>query len=224
MTNHPLTGPIEAMLLMADEPIAAVTLAEALGAPVVEVTECLAELATFYDETGRGFELRHVGGGWRYYTRVEHAPLISAWLVEGQHSRLSQAALETLSVVAYLQPISRSRVAAIRGVNVDGVMRTLIARGLITEAGADENSNAMQFVTTALFLEKMGMHSLDELPALAPHLPEAQALEAELADMAAERAAAEAANAHRDDQTSQDPSETSSEQNTTAETAEMEHP
>lgn len=193
--RHPLTGPVEAMLLMADEPVAAVTLAEALGVPVDEITACLAHLAEFYDDTQRGFELRHVGGGWRYFTRVEHAELISAWLLEGQHARLSQAALETLAVVAYMQPISRSRVSAIRGVSVDGVIRTLVARGLITEQGTDEGSGAMLFVTTDLFLEKMGFTSLSELPELAPHLPEAQALEAELAQLAAERNAAEQARA-----------------------------
>lgn len=193
-----ITGPIEALLLMAEEPVAAVTLAEAVGVPVDVVTAALTEIADFYDETHRGFELRHVAGGWRLYTRSDYAELISAWLVEGQQSKLSQAALETLSVVAYFQPISRSRVAAVRGVNVDGVMRTLQARGLITERGSDEASGAMLFVTTPLFLEKMGLDSLDDLPELAPHLPEAAALEAELSQLAAEREAARiAAEAHQ---------------------------
>lgn len=185
--HHPLGGAVEALLIMADGPVPAVTLAEALGVPVDDVTAALVDLARFYDETGRGFELRHVGGGWRYYTRPAHAPMISAWVLEGQSGRLSQAALETLAVVAYLQPISRSRVSAVRGVNVDGVMRTLTARGLIEESGHDEASGAMLFVTTSLFLEKLGLTSVDELPALAPHLPEARALEEELAQMAAER-------------------------------------
>ncbi|MGL4831069.1 MAG: SMC-Scp complex subunit ScpB [Propionibacteriaceae bacterium] len=224
---HPLTGPVEAMLLMADEPLAAVTLAEALGVPVVEITACLASLATFYDESGRGFELRHVGGGWRYYTRAEHAPLISAWLMEGQHSRLSQAALETLAVIAYLQPISRARISAVRGVNVDGVVRTLTARGLITEHGSDETSGAMLFVTTDLFLEKMGMQDLAELPALAPHLPEAQALEAELAELAVERSAAEAAQEQQPERADNQPATVPTPvvtDNATAEMAEMESP
>lgn len=186
-TPAELSGPIEALLLMSEEPVAAVTLAQACGAPVERVTACLAELGRFYDETRRGFELRHVGGGWRLYTRAEHAPLISAWLVEGQSAKLSQAALETLAVVAYFQPISRSRVSAVRGVNVDGVIRTLLARGLIAEAGADEASGAMLFATTELFLEKLGLNSLDELPEIAPHLPEAQALEEELSELAAAR-------------------------------------
>jgi len=123
-------GAVEALLLMATEPVPASDLAEAVDAPVAEVEECLAELTEFYDETGRGFELRRVGAGWRYYTREEHADVIGRWLLEGQRGTLSQAALETLAVVAYLQPISRGRVSAVRGVNVDGVIRTLATRDL----------------------------------------------------------------------------------------------
>ena len=119
-----ITAPLEALLLMATEPMPTAELAQAVRAPVALVERALAHLAEFYDETGRGFELRYVGGGWRYWTRAEHAELIGGWLIEGQHAKLSQAALETLAVVAYLQPISRSRVSAVRGVNVDGVLRT----------------------------------------------------------------------------------------------------
>lgn len=176
-----LSGALEALLLMAEEPLAAVTLAEAVGEPADRVAGVLAELRDFYDRTGRGFELRHVGGGWRYYTRAEHAGLIGRWLVDGRHATLSQAALETLAVIAYLQPISRARVSAVRGVSVDGVMRTLTARGLIAETGTDSNTGAATFATTPLFCEKMGLASLAELPALAPHLPDALDLEAELA-------------------------------------------
>ncbi|MDQ7992256.1 MAG: SMC-Scp complex subunit ScpB [Propionicimonas sp.] len=178
-----LGGPVEALLLMATEPLPAAELARAVGAPVTVVTTCLEQLAAFYDSTGRGFELRHVGNGWRYYTRPEHAELIGAWLLEGQPARLSQAALETLAVVAYLQPISRGRVAAVRGVNVDGVIRTLATRDLIEEVGRDPESGARLFATTGTFLERMGLNSLDELPALAPNLPDAAALEAELAGL-----------------------------------------
>ncbi|NNG19466.1 SMC-Scp complex subunit ScpB [Naumannella sp. ID2617S] len=178
-----LAGAVEALLLMAEEPMAAATLAEATQAPVEQVIEVLSELAVFYDRTGRGFELRHVGGGWRYYTRAEHAELINRWVLDGQQSKLSQAALETLAVVAYLQPISRTRVAAVRGVSVDGVMRTLNARGLIAEAGHDEETGAMLFRTSELFCEKLGINSLSELPALAPYLPEAAELEAELSSL-----------------------------------------
>ena len=179
-----LAAPLEALLLMAPEPMPAEELARAVDAPVPVVTEGLERLAQFYDSTGRGFELRRVGAGWRYYTRPEHADLIGAWLLDGQPGRLSQAALETLAVIAYLQPISRGRVAAVRGVNVDGVIRTLATRDLIEEAGRDPETGARLFATTNTFLERMGLTSLDELPALAPNLPDASALEAELAGLA----------------------------------------
>ena len=183
-TERDMSGALEALLLLAEEPISATELAQAVGAPVSTVEATLAELVAFYDETGRGFELREVGEGWRYYTREQHAELISTYLVEGQQARLSQAALETLAVVAYRQPISRGRISAIRGVNVDGVVRTLLARGLIVEAGHDPDSGAVTFATTGLFLERVGLRSLDELPPLAPHLPEVAELEAELSGLA----------------------------------------
>lgn len=176
-----LTAPLEALLLMATEPVATATLAEALGAPEPVVGQACQVLVDFYDRTGRGFELRHVGGGWRLWTRPEHGELIGRWVLEGQQSRLSQAALETLAVIAYLQPISRSRVSAVRGVNVDGVVRTLLSRGLVEEAPAEEHSTAVLFRTTDHFLERLGLEGLEELPPLAPHLPDAGALEAELA-------------------------------------------
>lgn len=179
-----LAGPIEAILLLATEPVPAGDLARALDVPVAPVETALRDLAGFYTETGRGFELREVGGGWRYYTRPEHAEVISAWVVDGQQSRLSQAALETLAVVAYLQPIARSRVSAIRGVNVDGVVRTLVLRDLITEVDRDPVSGAVLFGTTTGFLERLGLNSLTELPPIAPHLPDASALEAELSHLA----------------------------------------
>jgi len=184
MTAETVTGALEALLLMAAEPVTAVELAQAVQAPEAVVVDALTELAAFYDETGRGFELRQVAGGWRYYTREEHAELISAYVLEGQQARLSQAALETLAVIAYSQPISRSRVSAVRGVNVDGVMRTLVTRGLIEEAGHDRDSGAVVFATTSHFLERMGLRSLADLPPLAPHLPEVEELEAELSQLA----------------------------------------
>jgi segregation and condensation protein B len=186
-TDREISGAIEALLLLAEEPISETSLAQALDVSVAEVTACLAELVAFYDETGRGFELRELAGGWRYYTRSEHAELISAYVLEGQQARLSQAALETLAVVAYSQPISRSRISAVRGVSVDGVIRTLLARGLIEEAGHDDESAAVVFATTSHFLERMGLRSLDDLPPLAPHLPEVDELEAELGQLAAVR-------------------------------------
>jgi segregation and condensation protein B len=180
-----VAGALEALLLLAAEPVTEFELAQAVGVPESVVSETLAELVAFYEETGRGFELRQVGGGWRYYTREDYADMITRYVVEGQQSKLSQAALETLAVVAYTQPISRGRVSAVRGVNVDGVMRTLLARGLIEEAGQDEESGALLFGTTSYFLERMGLKSLDDLPPLAPQLPEVDELEAELGQLAA---------------------------------------
>lgn len=180
----PIAGAVEALLLMATEPMPAMELAEALQVPLDEVEECLHELAAFYDSTGRGFELRQVGLGWRYYTRPEHADLIGRWLLEGQRGTLSQAALETLAVVAYLQPISRGRISAIRGVNVDGVLRTLTTRDLIEEVDRDPETGARLFGTTGYFLERMGLTELSQLPPLAPHLPDASSLEAELSELA----------------------------------------
>ncbi len=179
-----VAGLLEALLLMATEPMPTAELAEAAGLPEDETEQELRQLAAFYDETQRGFELRRVGMGWRYYTRDIYADAIGHWLLEGQQGKLSQAALETLAVVAYLQPVSRGRVSAVRGVNVDGVMRTLATRDLIEEAGRDETTGARLFATTATFLEKMGLTSLDELPPVAPYLPDATVLEAELADLA----------------------------------------
>jgi segregation and condensation protein B len=183
-SSSAISGALEALLLLADEPLSELTLAEAVGAPEVVTLEALEALATFYDETGRGFELRELGGGWRYYTREEHADVVSRFVLEGQQSRLSQAALETLAVVAYSQPISRARISAIRGVNVDGVIKTLLARGLVTEVGHDPESGAVVFATTSYFCERMGLRSLDELPELAPQLPEVAELEAELGQLA----------------------------------------
>jgi segregation and condensation protein B len=176
---------IEALLMVADEPMDTVTLATAVGYPVEEVRAALGELAAEYTEQGRGFELREVGGGWRYYTREEYAAVVEGYVLEGQQARLTQAALETLAVVAYKQPVSRARVSAIRGVNVDGVMRTLLNRGLLEEAGQDQETGANLYRTTGYFLERIGISSLDELPELAPYLPEMEDLEDELAEMVA---------------------------------------
>jgi segregation and condensation protein B len=187
-----VAGALEVLLLLAAEPVTEFELAQAVGVQESVVAETLAELVAFYEETGRGFELRQVGGGWRYYTREEYADLITRYVVEGQQSKLSQAALETLAVVAYTQPISRGRVSAVRGVNVDAVMRTLLARGLIEEAGHDQESGAVLFATTNYFLERMGLMSLQDLPPLAPQLPEVEELEAELGQLA--EAAASAAH------------------------------
>jgi segregation and condensation protein B len=162
---------LEAVLMVADQPLDDPTLATAVGYPVPEVVEALLGLAAEYDESGRGFELRNVAGGWRYYTREDFAPVVERFVLDGQQARLTQAALETLAVVAYKQPVSRSRVSAIRGVNVDGVMRTLLTRGLVEEAGTDHETGAHLYRTSNYFLERIGVTSLDDLPELAPFLP-----------------------------------------------------
>ena len=172
---------IEAILMVTDEPLPVLTLARTVGRPTADVSAALSELADEYTEQGRGFDLREVGGGWRYYTRAEAAQYVERFVLDGQQARLTQAALETLAVVAYKQPVSRARVSAIRGVNVDGVMRTLVSRGLVEEAGADTESQATLYRTTSYFLERMGMQSLDDLPELAPYLPEMDDMEEELA-------------------------------------------
>jgi segregation and condensation protein B len=177
--THDLAPALEAVLMIADEPLDHLSLAQAVAAPPGEVLDLLRHLAAEYTDQRRGFDLREVGGGWRFYSREEFAPVVEQFVVEGQQARLTQAALETLAVVAYRQPISRGRVSAIRGVNVDGVMRTLLARGLVEEAGADAETGAHLYTTSSYFLERMGLASIDELPEIAPFLPEMADLEDE---------------------------------------------
>jgi segregation and condensation protein B len=168
----PLSAALEAVLLVTDEPVPAVTLAQVVERPTGEVEEVLHALAREYTQAGRGFELRQVAGGWRLYTRADCAPYVERFVLDGQQARLTQAALETLSVIAYRQPVTRQRVSAVRGVNVDGVVRTLVARGLVVEAGPDEETGATRYRTTNYLLERLGLQTLDELPSLAPLLPE----------------------------------------------------
>ncbi|GAB1330461.1 SMC-Scp complex subunit ScpB [Streptomyces sennicomposti] len=170
---------LEAVLMVVDEPATEEQLAKTLQRPRRQIAEALRELADEYTAQGRGFELRTVAGGWRYYTRPEYAAAVETFVLDGQQARLTQAALETLAVVAYRQPVSRSRVSAVRGVNCDGVMRTLLQRGLVQEAGTEPETGAILYTTTNYFLERMGLRGLDELPELAPFLPEAEAIEAE---------------------------------------------
>ncbi|WP_432519445.1 SMC-Scp complex subunit ScpB [Kineococcus sp. SYSU DK006] len=168
---------VEAVLMVADEPVGVQALARAVGEQPDEVDLLLRELAGEYSETGRGFELREVGEGWRMYSRAEHADVVEAFLLDGQTAKLTQAALETLAVVAYRQPVSRARVSAVRGVGVDGVMRTLLTRGLVREAGVEATSGATLYATTPEFLQRMGLRSLDDLPPLAPFLPDEVSLD-----------------------------------------------
>ncbi len=176
---------LEAILMVADQPLDKVQLATTVGHPTDAVETALVELAAEYTAQARGFELRNVAGGWRYYTREEYAAVVEGFILEGQQARLTHAALETLAVVAYKQPVSRARVSAIRGVNVDGVMRTLLNRGLVEEAGQDTETGANLYRTSTYFLERIGITSLDDLPELAPYLPDMDDLEDELTQMAA---------------------------------------
>lgn len=173
-------GPaLEAVLMVVDEPASERHLARILKRPERQVAAALRALADEYTLQGRGFELRPVAGGWRFYSRPGYAAAVEGFALDGRQARLTQAALETLAVVAYRQPVSRSRVSVVRGVNCDGVMRTLLQRGLVEEAGTEPGTGAILYTTTNHFLERMGLRGLDELPELAPFLPEAEAIEAE---------------------------------------------
>jgi segregation and condensation protein B len=167
----PLPTLIEAIMMVAEKPVAVAELAEGLEAPAADVETALRELARDYAEAGRGFRLRETGGGWRVYTAERCAPWVERFVLAGQSPKLSRAALETLAVVAYQQPVSRGRIAAVRGVAADGVIRTLTTRRLVEEAGTDPETGAILYQTTDYFLERMGLRDLGELPPLAPLLP-----------------------------------------------------
>ncbi len=162
---------LEAMLLVVDAPAPVEQLAAALDDTTERVDEVLREMRAELSARGNGIDLRFVGDGWRFYTRSEYAPYVERVLLDGARTKLTRAALETLAVVAYRQPVTRTRVSAVRGVNVDGVMRTLLARGLLAEAGVDPETNGTMYCTTELFLERIGLASLSDLPPLAPLLP-----------------------------------------------------
>ena len=190
---------IEAVLMVIDQPATATELAAGLNLTVDAVEQLLAELQREYNgytvnapdtdvasavinaaghkSSPRGFELRNIAGGWRIYSRAEFADVVGGFVLEGQTARLTQAALETLAVIAYRQPVSRARVSAIRGVNVDSVVRTLMQRGLIEDSGTDPESGAILYRTTSYFLERMGIGSVAELPQLSPHLPGLEGIE-----------------------------------------------
>jgi segregation and condensation protein B len=166
-----LRAALEALLMVAEEPMSTSTLATLTRTPEEVVVTTLHDLAQEYAVQERGFDLRELGGGWRFWTRDNCAQVVERFVLDGQHGRLSQAGLETLAVVAYRQPVTRSRISAIRGVNVDGVVRTLVTRGLIEETGHDHETGAHLYRTTTYFLERLGLKSLDELPPIAAHLP-----------------------------------------------------
>lgn len=162
---------LEAMLLVVDAPAPVELLASAVNDSPRRVETALREMSAELTVRRSGMDLRYVGDGWRYYTRTEFAPYVERMLLDGSRSKLTRAALETLAVIAYRQPVTRARVSAVRGVNVDGVIRTLLARGLIAESGTDPETNGTRYVTTELFLERIGLPSLADLPPLAPLLP-----------------------------------------------------
>ncbi|MEO3926944.1 SMC-Scp complex subunit ScpB [Micromonosporaceae bacterium B7E4] len=167
-----LRGALEAILLVVDEPVTAILLAQVLEQPTERISAMLERLSAGYTAAGHGFELRRAAGGWRLYTRPEYATYVERFVLDGQSVRLTQAALETLAVVAYKQPVTRSRISAIRGVNCDGVIRTLVTRGLVEECGTEPESGAFLYRTTTLFLEKLGLDTVAQLPPLAPFLPD----------------------------------------------------
>jgi segregation and condensation protein B len=175
MSNLELEHSIEAILMVIDEPVAEETLAKVLGVTVDDIISALANLVESYEENG--FELRKISGGWRFYSRPEYSLVVEKFVLDGQQSRLTQAALETLAVIAYRQPVSRARVSAIRGVNVEAVMKTLVTRGLVEESGLEQETGAILYRTTTYFLERLGLNSLADLPALAPYLPDLDRLD-----------------------------------------------
>jgi len=177
LDDDDLTRVLEALLLVVDTPVTAQTLATVTEQPVYRISAKLEVMAEELRARDSGIDLREAGGGWRMYTRAQYAPYVERLLLDGSRSKLTRAALETLAVVAYRQPVTRARVSAVRGVNVDAVIRTLVARGLITEAGSDEDSGATTFATTELFLERLGLTSLTDLPDIAPLLPDVDVID-----------------------------------------------
>lgn len=177
MSEVELQRSLEAILMVVEEPVSELVLAQIIEVPTEEIAAALKNLSLKYEQEQRGFELRQVSGGWRFYSHPDLSALVERFVLDGQQARLTQAALETLSVIAYRQPVSRARVSAIRGVNVEAVMKTLVSRGLVEEAGVEGESGAVLYQTTSFFLEKIGLNSIADLPALAPFLPDIDGLD-----------------------------------------------
>ncbi|MGW3965443.1 SMC-Scp complex subunit ScpB [Amycolatopsis sp. NPDC005003] len=176
-SDETLEAALEALLLIVDSPAGEELLADTLGQPKSRIVVALRTMAQKFTDRNSGIDLRRVGEGWRFYTRDVYAPFVEKLLLDGQRSKLTRAALESLAVIAYRQPVTRARVAAVRGVNVDGVIRTLLARGLIEEMGTDPETTGTLYVTTELFLERLGLSSLNDLPPIAPLLPEVDTID-----------------------------------------------
>lgn len=177
LTEDGLRSALEAMLLVVDSPVPEEQLAGVLDLPVARIAAALHAMRAEYTARDSGIDVRRVGEGWRLYTRDRYAPHVERLILDGQRARLTRAALETLAVIAYRQPVTRARVSAVRGVNVDGVIRSLLARGLIEEDGQDPDTQGNLYRTTELFLERLGLVSLDQLPPIAPLLPEVDAID-----------------------------------------------
>jgi len=183
MSKDEIKRSIEAILMVVDEPLSEIVLAQIIELPTDEVEATLVEMSGGYEDEARGFQLRKIAGGWRFYSHPDMAALVEKFVLDGQQSRLTQAALETLAVIAYRQPVSRARVSAIRGVNVEAVMKTLLARGLVEESGSEHETGATLYKTTSYFLEKLGLNSAADLPTLAPFLPDLDGLDEVLATL-----------------------------------------
>ncbi len=183
MSNPEVERSIEAILMVVDEPLSEVVLAQIIETPTDQILESLHNLQNRYENDFRGFQLRQVSGGWRFYSQPDNAPLVEKFVLDGQQAKLTQAALETLAVIAYRQPISRARVSAIRGVNVEAVMKTLVTRGLVEESGVEHETGAILYSTTSFFLERLGLNAVSDLPALAPFLPDIDGLDEVIASL-----------------------------------------
>ena len=183
MSDLELKRSLEAILMVVDEPVNELILAQITQVPTETVSAALKSLADSYEEEQRGFTLREIAGGWRFYSHPDQAPLVERFVLDGQQTRLTQAALETLAVIAYRQPVSRARVSAIRGVNVEAVMKTLLTRGLVEERGVEPETGAILYGTTSFFLEKIGIRGIEDLPVLAPFLPDLDGLDEILATL-----------------------------------------
>ena len=184
MSERELERSIEAILMVVEEPLSEVVLAQIIERPTEEILEALQRLSAQYESEQRGFELKQISGGWRFYSHPDLAPLVEKFVLDGQQAKLTQAALETLAVIAYRQPISRARVSAIRGVNVEAVMKTLVNRGLVEECGVEHETGAILYRTTNYFLERIGLNKVEDLPALAPFLPSVGGLDEVIASLA----------------------------------------
>lgn len=183
MIDMEIQRSIEAILMVVEEPVSEVILAQIIERPTEEILSALLTLSERYESEGRGFQLKQVAGGWRFYSHPDLAPLVEKFVLDGQQAKLTQAALETLAVIAYRQPVSRARVSAIRGVNVEAVMKTLITRGLVEECGIEHETGAILYRTTSYFLERVGLNRVEDLPALAPFLPDVDGLDEVIASL-----------------------------------------